>query len=94
MWDGKKHAASHIVMGLRLRADSLSSMRFLDLQFSLLCSLNQVLPIDYQDHLLDGKDKEKSDLSEPAGTHHLPQERHVCLPSKFLSLKGPKYFLS
>lgn len=86
MWDGKKHTASHIVMGLRLGADSLSSMRFLDLQFSLLRSLNQILPIDCQDHRLDGKDKEKSGVSEPTGTHHLPQERHVCLPLKFLGL--------
>lgn len=69
-------------------------MRFLDLQFSPLHSLNQILPTDCQDHLLDGKNKEKSGLSEPVSTHHLPQERHVYLPLKFLGLKGPKYFLS
>lgn len=77
-------------MGLRLGADSLSSTRCPDLQFSLLCSLNRILPIRCQDHLLDGKDREKSGLSKPTGMHHLPQERHVCLPLKFFSLKGPK----
>lgn len=82
--------ASCIVMGLTLGADSLSSMRCPDLQFSLLCSLDQILPMDCRDHHLGGEEREKSGLPKPTGVRHLPQERDVCLPLKFFNLKGPK----
>lgn len=59
-----------------------------DQQFSLLCSLNQNLPVDCQDYLLDGKEGDKSGLS-PTGMHHLPQKVLLDLPA--LEVFQPSY---